>query len=242
LVPVNVFVPGTAGTIVFGTPAGIEVFTLTGAEGTAAAAAVVINAQARGIFATAVGGKVVLYSEYGPAGDIIYMGDNVAGALNTALGDYTLGAGAAFTPGVYGNKVAVDVPVDGRLRINGDLEYTGALIPAPSGGGGGFGSYKAVTPPDHPYTTLVTEGIFGVRLGAGADIEVELNAAYTTGATVIIKDENAIADAIPAPGGQKITITDNAGGLIEGGVSYDITVGGGAVTLYKNNVGDWFIV
>lgn len=240
LTPFGVYVGGQAGTIYFGVPTGVEAITLTGLEANIAAVIASIATQAKHLRSANVGGRLVLYSEYGPAGDILYLGDTVGGLLNTALGDYILGAGATFLPGLYGNKVSVDVPVNGRLRVNGDLEYTGVLIPAP-GGGGGFGSYKAVTAGLSPYATLATEGMFGARLVAGADIAIVLNAAYAAGTAIIIKDENMLANAIPAPAGQKITITDAAAGLIETAASYDIVVGGGAVTLYKNDAGNWFI-
>lgn len=352
LVPVNPFVPGTSGMIVFGTPSGVEMITLTGAEANAAAVVAAVNAQARGIVAADVGGKVVLYSEYGPAGDILYMGDSAGGALNTALGDYILGNGAVFTPGAYGNKVGVDVPQDGRMRVLGDLEVTGSII----GGGasGGLGSYKAVNSAISPYSPAAGEGVFacitsggtvqinlpasgdpsfpagtvmifqhttgansvllvpsagetinggalyemvgtsggGVaapraavaifrasstdwkiwseyrpnptrvrfeggnrvwlaveehdiyscQLSLGVDIQITLDVAMEVGRTVTLKDEYGLANAVPSPGGQKITVLDGGGGLIDGAASFDITVAYGSVTLYKTQAGNWAII
>lgn len=226
----NAYTGGVAGTLYIGTPSGAEGIEFAGSENLAAAATL-INSTSRLLTATQDGTNLILHSDFGPAGDVTILGDSTGGTLITALG----GAGT-FTAGTLGDKVAVDVPQDGRLRVKGDLEVTGTVV-----GSGVFGAYKAVEAAASPYTTLVTEGIFGVRLGAGADILVALNSGYPTGATVVIKDENFIANNIPAPGGQKITISDDGGGTVEGGASYDIDAAGGAVTLYKNNAGNWFI-
>lgn len=223
----NPYAGGVAGTLYVGTPAGAEAIAFSGAENLAAAATL-INSNSRLLTATQDGTNLSLHGDFGPAGDVTVIGDSTSGTLVAALG----GTGT-FTAGTLGDKVSVDVPQDGRLRVNGDLEITGSII------GTAFGSYKAVILADSPYTTQVTEAILGVRLTAGSDISVVLNAGYGAGGMVIIKDENLIANNLP--GGQKITITDAAGGNVEGAASYDITVAGGAVTLYKNDVGDWFI-
>ncbi len=229
----NAFMGGQAGTIYIGTPNGVEQFTFTGVE-TLAEVITMINAS-QAIFAVeAPATFLTLFSEVSPSGDVVYVGDSVGGLLNMALGDFRA-SHATFTPAVWGDQIAVDVPQNGRLRVNGDLEVTGALI------GGGFGDYKGVLPAFSPYTTLPTEGILGVRLVAGADILVILNAAYATGATVVIKDEDGLANAVAAPLGQKITIADGGVGTVEGGATYDITTAGGAATLYKNDAGNWFI-
>lgn len=347
LTPVNAYGVPAAGIIVFSTPVGMEVITFAGGENIAAAIAL-IAAQARYIRGANVGGKLVLYGEYGPPGDIRYLGDSTAGALNTALGDYIVGAGAVFTPGTYGHQVSVDVPQNGRFRVNGDLEYTGALIPAP-GGGSGLGSYVNVTNAMSPYATVLGTNLIGcnttagvveidITVGApdgtvivvkhetganyvdivpqggdtidgqtsyrfvgtsggavaapnaavaifkagtdwkiwseyrppetrvryetgnrlwlalelhdtylcsltpGVDIAILLEAAMPTGRTVTIKDVDGTANAIPSPGGQKITVSDGAAGTIDGAASFDITTAYGSVTLIKTPAGNWAII
>ena len=348
LTPVGVYVGGQAGTVYFGTPTGIEALTFTGLEANIAAVVASIAAQAKHIRAVDVVGVLVLYSEYGPAGDIIYLGDDVAGALNTALGDYILGNGAVFSPGAYGDKVAVDVPSDGRLRLTGDLEVTGTIF-----GGGSLGSHVAVAFGMSPYAVGVGEGSFscdatlgnvsivlpsaaasegrylwvrhadglnyvvltpqggdtvgglalqyirggsdgvaGVyagtvkvlfsdggtdwkvwnifqppaaqvytltaswsfsqvddywkvipcQLSAGVDIDITLTAPFPMGWTLTFKDESGLANAIPAPGGQKIHIVDSGGATFDGAASLDITVAYAAVTIYRNATGNWSII
>ena len=234
LVPFNVFAAGTAGTLFIGTPAGVEVIVFTGGEANAAAAAVVVNAQARGIFAANVGGRLVLYSEYGPAGDLIYMGDSVAGALNTALGDYILGAGAVFTPGVYGDKIAVDVPQDGRLRVDGDLEVTGLII----GGGGGLGTYANVTNAMSPYTTVLGTNVLGTNTTAGI-VNIEVTAAAPDGTVMVVKHETGAnyTDIIPQ-GGE--TIGGAANYLLIGTMGGAVAAPNASVTFFKAGT-DWKI-
>ena len=237
LTPAGVYVGGVAGTIVFSTPAGLEVITLTGLEINAALAAAAINAQARGIQAADVIGRVVLSGEFGPAGDILYLGDTMAGALNTALGDYILANGAVFVPGAYGDAISVDVPQNGRLRVNGDLEVTGTII-----GASGLSVYQDTAAA--LYNVALGSGIeiLGVSLVAGVDTAVVLAAAEPTGRTITIKDESGTANAIAAPAGQKISISDAGAATFDGATPLDITSGYGAVTLYKNVSGNWSII
>jgi len=235
LAPSGNFVPGTAGTLFFGTPTGVVSFTLTGMEATAIVAATSINTQVRGITAAEVAGKVVLYSEYGPGGDILFLGGDAA--LNTAMGNYSLGSGATFTPGVYGHKVAVDVPQNGRLRVNGDLEYTGSLIPNPGGGG----VYANTALPVYNLALGSNIDILGVSLQAGVNTSVVLNAAEPTGRRITITDELGMATIVPPAAGQRIIISDSGGGTpFDGGAAtLEITVADGAVSLYKTLAGKW---
>lgn len=223
LTPAGVYVGGQAGSIYFGTPVGIETITLTGLEANLAAVITSIEAQARHLRAANVGGSLVLYSEYGPAGDLIYLGDTVGGALNTALGDYILGNGAVFTPGVYGNKVSVDVPQNGRLRVNGDLEYTGALIPAP-GGGGGLGTF--VTIPPGAYAVGAGEGIFESQPGGGA-VTVALPVA-TAGRVLIFRQEQTGSTRLNPQGGDTVL-----------GLTFFEFYQNEGIVLVKNDANDW---
>ena len=222
LTPVNAYGAGVAGTIFFGTPAGIEVITFAGGENLAAAITLV-NAQAKHFRAANVGGKLVLQGEFGPAGDILYLGDSVSGALNTALGDYILGNGATFTPGVYGHKVSVDVPQNGRLRVNGDLEYTGSLIPAP-GGGAGLGTF--VTIPPGVYMVGAGEALFESQPGGGA-VAVGLPVA-SGGRTLVFRQEQA----------GSTSFIPQLGDTVLGMASIEIYEGEG-ICLVKNDGSDW---
>lgn len=232
LAPFGNFTAGTAGTIYFGTPTGVVGFTLLGTE-TAVQAATAINTQVRSLTAAVVGAQVVLYSEYGPGGDILFLGGTAA--LNTAMGNYSLGSGAVFTPGVYGHKVSVDVPQNNRLRVNGDLEYTGSLI------GGGVG-YANTALPVYNLALGADIDILGVSLQVGVDTAVVLDVAEPAGRRITISDEEGIADAIPSPGGQKISITDSGAGLFDGAATLDITVPYGSVRLYKTLAGNWKLI
>jgi len=233
LVAAGAYVGGQAGTVYIGTPSGVEQFTFTGAENIAAATAL-FNATAKGFRATDDGVTITLESHTNPAADIVYVGDSVAGALNTALGDFRAHL-AAFTPGAYGDAVALDVPAHGTLRVNGNLVVTGTLT-------GGTG-YQAVTAAMHPYSAVAGDRILGVQLGAGADIDVVLDSTLVlAGTKVTIKDENGIANAIAAPLGQKIHITDTNGATFDGAAFLDITTNDGATTLYVNGAGNWSLI
>ena len=236
LTPAGNFVAGTAGRLYFATPTGIDAFTLLGTEATAAAAAIAINAQTKHIIAKAVGFQVILQSEYGPAGDLYYLGEDAPYNLNLAMGNYILGFGATLTVGQYGNMIAVDVPQDGRLRVNGDLEVTGTII-----GGGGISKYAYTAAAAYPLALLSHIEILGVGLQAGVDTVVTLNAGEPQGRTILIKDELGLANNIP--GGQKISIVDSGGAgiLFDGATPLLITTAYGSVTLYKNNANNWSV-
>lgn len=231
LTPVNVYVAPAAGSILFSTPVGMEVITFAGGENIAAAITL-IGTQARYIRAVNVGGKLVLRGEFGPAGDIRYIGDTTAGTINTSLGNYIVGSGAVFTAGTYGHKVSIDVPQNGRLRVNGDLEYTGALIP------GGSGSYVNVTNAMSPYATVLGDNLIGCNTSAGV-VQINLTAGAPDGTVFIIKHE---------AGHNYVTIVPQGGDTIDGLASYRHVGTSGAavaainasVTIYKAGT-DWKI-
>ena len=227
----GVFVGGQAGTIYFTTPDGVKGFTFTGAEDLAATVAILDAGILGAVIAPAL--TITLSSYSNPSADIVYIGDDQGGLLNTALGDFGP-ATAAFTAGDYGDKVMTDVPNNGELRVNGDLTVTGTIV---GGGAGGFGDYKAVVEADDPYTVLVSEGLVGVTLTASNDITVNLAAGFGTGSVVVIKDEGGNADV----GNQKIIIADGGANNIDGAATLEITTAYGAVSLYKAASGHWFI-
>lgn len=337
----NAFVGGQAGTIYIGTPNGVEALSFNGTENLALVITMINTSQTiRAVEAPA--NFLTLFSEFSPSGDVVYVGDSVGGLLNTAFGDFRASF-ASFTPAVWGDGIAVDVPQNGRLRVNGDLEVTGAII---GGGGSGFGDYRLVLDVDSPYAVPINEGVLDVRpagagvitlslpvgavagtpvlirhtgdytrgdaritpaggdtimgqasfslaqgqavvffkdggtdwlqwghaplpgsepyrrltdlaggivverhsvrnvgvlLVAGVDSNVILDTALPVGREITIKDEDGLANAIPAPLGQKIHITDNGGATFDGAAFLDITTAYGSATMYKNSNGNWSI-
>jgi hypothetical protein len=229
------WIGGVGGNIAIGTPNGVEFFTFTGAEANIAAAIAVFNATARAFIAT-VGppGTIALVMAPSPANDIVCLGDDGSG-VNVNLGDF-LPTSATFTPGAYGDLVSVDVPQNGRLRVDGDLEVTGAIIGVMDSG------YKFITAGMSPFSTTTEHLILGAQLIATQDIDIILTAAYPTGVKVVIKDENGIASAFPAPIGQRVHITDFGGALFDGAAALNLTTNFAAVTLYKNSAGNWSLI
>ncbi len=223
----NAYAGAQAGTIFIGTPNGVEQFTFTGAENVAAAVAI-FNATAQGfIAAVAPAGSITLYNDPSPAGDIVYVGDDVGGLLNTALGDFRAHL-ATFTPGTYGNKVSVDVPSNGTLRVNGGLTVTGALS-APTG-------YIQVTFAMSPYSALVADRVLGPQIVA-ADIDIVLDSTLlVAGDKVYIKDELGTAAVA-----QKIHITDTNAATFDGAAFFDIDSAYGAVIFIVNGAGNWSV-
>jgi len=75
---------------------------------------------------------IVLYTDAtGPNAEILYAFDDQTGALNTALGDFTLTGGAVFVSGVYVETVDVGCSAADTFTIYGDLTVTGTY---PGGG------------------------------------------------------------------------------------------------------------
>lgn len=191
-----------AGTIYFASPTGIEGFTFTGGENATAAAAL-INAAGKSIRAVeAPAGTLSIASQFGPGGDILFLADTVAGALNTSLGGFSVpGDGAAFTPGVYDHKICADVPADGHIRFVGIVEATGGFL----GVGGGLGDYIHIDHTDPlPYVPLDSEGIIGVDTTVAAKI-IEPALSRPVGSVIIIKHElGANGIAFTPTGGETV--------------------------------------
>jgi len=229
----NAYVGGVAGTIYIGTPDGVEGFTFTGAETTVMAVA--IFNTGRGIRALEnPAGFITLYSDFAASGDLVYAGDSTAGTTNTALGDFRP-TFATFTPAVYGNQVSVDVPINNRLRVNGDLEVTGIII----GGGPVFGAYVDVTFVMSAYTVLTGDGILSVDSSGGA-VVIDLPAALIAGKLIVIKN---------VAGRNGVVITPGGGDTIEGAATFVLTADDGlggvaaghGVAIYKDSGTDWKI-
>ena len=57
----------------------------------------------------------------GPMADISFVSDSVAGALNTFLGDFSIGGGATFTAGTYPDEAQLSVSSDRVLTLDAAL-------------------------------------------------------------------------------------------------------------------------
>lgn len=222
LTSTNPYAGGQAGVLYIGTPAGVEAFTFTGAENLAAATTL-LNATARNFIASNDGTRLILSSSYGPSGDIRVVGDSVAGALDTALGTLD-----SFTAGVYGDKVAVDVPSNGRLRVAGAIEAQNIVVSSPLAT---VTASRSITPTD-------LEDIYSCQLTLTVDIDISLDAALPTGRKLSFKDENGTASA----GNQVINITDAGGATFDGSATLSLDTAYESAVIYKNAAGNWSIL
>ena len=222
LTGVNAYAGGQAGTIYIGTPEGVESFTFDGTE-SLAAATTLINATARNVIATNDGTWLSLTGGEGPYADIRVVGDSTGTlALDTALGTLT-----AFTAGVYGHTVSLDVPAADTLRVNGSLIVTGSFTVT--------GDVKFITVTT-PWPVTEPASVYSAKL-AGIDIDIVIDAAMPLGRTLSVKDQDGLA----APA-QQIVITDAAGGTFDGAVSLIINTAYGMAKFFKNDAGNWSIL
>jgi hypothetical protein len=63
----------------------------------------------------------------GPNADVYFIQDDQSGALNTALGDFSIGGGAVFTAGTWPEQVGIGATGTNELTVFGDLVVTGTL-------------------------------------------------------------------------------------------------------------------
>jgi hypothetical protein len=123
-------VVGVAGTIWFGTPMGPLSVTVNAAD-TPANVVTAINAAARGLIYATLGGATITLHTYdrGPLADIFYINDGGAlGALNTALGDFSLAGGATMTSGTAPAFAEMYCPSAGVLAIGNPAPGTLNLV------------------------------------------------------------------------------------------------------------------
>lgn len=83
--------------------------------------------------------------------------------------------------------------------------------------------------------------IYSVILTPGQDCDITIDPAIPPGTTLTFADETGIANAIAAPLGQRIRITDLVN-PIDGNLIYEITTNYGSVTIYKSPFGRWKII
>ena len=121
--------PGaSAGNFWIATPHGVEKFAI-GAGDVFATVVATINNNSLMLFASDAGGSTLQIECLmpGPNGDVIFLGDSNAGALNRKLGNLSqsalagpLVAAATLTPGVYGKTVALTCTDTEELTIGTD--------------------------------------------------------------------------------------------------------------------------
>ena len=123
LLPFTPFIGGVSGSFWIATPNGVEKFTVGAGDNVATVAAnITNNSLSLKAVVDGFGNLVLTCLMTGPNGSVIFLGDDCGGALNTALGDFTLSGGATFTSGVFNNKV--------EIRATGDEEITiGTTLP-----------------------------------------------------------------------------------------------------------------
>lgn len=243
LVAQNAFVGGQAGNFWVATPNGLEMFTVAAGDNLAAVINT-INTTSRAVTASNLAGRLRLQgTPFGPNGDVLYVGDDQSGALNTALGELRVSVGATFTPGGFPDYVDVYCDVDGRLRVEGDIHADGDITAGGSccGGGGGAGgtiyTYHQYIP-GAPYVVAANIRIVGVVTVAGAPV-VTLPVAPPDGRVITIKDESGNAAANPIFVDPGLTTIDALG---PGPVPL-VAVNWASVTIYYSAAATaWFII
>lgn len=225
-----------AGPFVGGAPDGyIYIQTINGVErfeyqnadnvGTLAAR---INTLTSSVVATTPAGFLRLETaETGPSAFILYMADDQAGAINTAIGDLSVPGGALYVPGVYGDYCGLSCIGPNHVHVHGQIT---ADVPI---GGGGFG-YLPMVPPGALVPAADT--IIGVQALAGP-VVVTLPLAPATPTRLIIKHETgtlAINAVTIDPGPNTI---DNAPGPVIYNNPADDRF---SLSLYWNGAG-WYI-
>jgi len=173
------------------------------------------------------GGELVLTtSKVGVNASLVYVGDSVAGLLNTDLGELRVGSGATWTAGTYPNFVEIACTATGVLTVYGSVVATVL----------GVGYYNMTAVEISPYVVGAGIGTVGVDTG-GPPRVVDLPPAPVLGQTVTVKDET---------GGAPVTVNGN--GFLIDGVPFVATIaplesftmyfglGGGAVPP------GWFLV
>lgn len=152
LTAANVFAGGVAGNFWVATPHGVESFPVLVADNLAAVITT-INTTSLALLASQNPANTLRLDcrMPGPNGDVIFLGDDVAGALNTALGDLTQAGGATLAAGTYVNTVALQCtgaeilsigttfPIvlngaTGKLTVPGLIDPIGVILTETPGG------------------------------------------------------------------------------------------------------------
>lgn len=232
------FVGGVSGKVFLATPAGVEVFAVT-AVMNLAAVITLINTTSKNLLASDVGGSLRLTDRtFGPHSDVLYVGDDQGGLLNTALGDLAVSGTATWVSGSFGDQVGVSVPAPDVFKVHGTIEADAAIIPGVAAPGvlGPYARIDTLDGPNIGAPYVLAEGtvVLGVMTLAGP-VFVQLPAGVTATKFVVVKDEenNALAN--------NITVLPPAGKTLEGQPFLIIAANGGALNAYRGVGGNWFI-
>lgn len=225
----NAYTGGVAGVLYLATPSGAEKLTFDSTE-TLTEAAAVVNDNSRLVQATEDGSTLTLWTEASPAGDVRLIGDSVSGTLIAALG----GPATTFTAGSYGDTIHADVPSDGRLRLKGDLEVTGSILGASSGG---LGTYVTITNAGSPYAVASGVAFIDVDSTAGA-VQVTVPLANSEAARVLVVRVKAGTNAT--------TVVRSGADTVGGATSLQLIAANGSgpvvgdtITLFSDGVSAW---
>ena len=172
---------GVTGKIFFALEDGPVVVSLDAADTTAV---VLTKFEAAGIFADQPGGAGnplrIMGSTLGINSEVYLIGDDQAGALSAALGDFDIGGGAVFTPGTFPDLIEISCTQNGRLRVHGDIEadsYIGVgagETNTASNVGAGVGVFKQKTGVDLEFKSLVVGAAGGLAIAGGvSEVSIE---------------------------------------------------------------------
>jgi len=176
----------------------------------------------------------------GKNAEVYFTEDNQGGALNTALGNFSIGGGSTFVPGGWAEEVSIGATGASELTIFGDLIVTGSF--SAGGSGAFFLNRKTITVADSPYTVLNTDHYLGVNTTGGA---VVINLPTTLpgsgdGRELYIKDEGGNAAA------NTITVQIAGGALIDDGSDLVLSADWAGVTMVANGLTGastrWYVV
>jgi len=174
------FVPGpAAGYFYIETINGVERHQVLAGD-TVVALATRINVGSTAVVATVVAGTILRLTgvNRGPTAFILYMADDQLGAVNTKIGDLRPSAGAAYTPGAYGNYCGISCTGANHIHVHGQITADVPIVPGAAG-------YQHM-PPAAPIAAGVL--IVGVDITAGA-ITVNLPVAPAAATQLVIKHE-----------------------------------------------------
>lgn len=237
----NAFVGGVAGDISFYV-SGVGVVTASILAGDNLATVQTKLAALAGI-ASAVGDPIVLTAQSrGVNSEIYFIQDDQGGALNTALGDFSIGAGAVFTPGTFPEVAGLACTGANQLTVYDDLVVTGTISGTVISTPASF-QYNRVTVNNaaSPYAVLDDDHYIGVLSSTGVvtiNLPTTVSGA-TDGREIVIKDEDGNANT------NNITISAGAG-QIEGSASVILTNDYASITLVCNGqtgaATRWYII
>lgn len=152
--------------------------------------------------------------------EVYFIQDDQGGATNTALGDFTIGGGAAFAAGTFPDVAGLACTADGELTVYNSFAVNGAVCL----------NRKTIAFGDSPYTVLDTDHYIGVDSSGGA-VVIDLPTTATgakNGRELVIKDESGDAAS------NAITIQIAGGALIDSAASLILSADHASASLVAN--------